>query len=197
MSNPLWWGPKVMPADPDNYETSIIRHGGSALVPRSFLLCLFGPPQIKAFLYKLWHHPSLPHTRSPDWCSRRALVSNRLFGHHSSPITIIYPTVENCSNCSWSFGATRDSSRTPAQSARADPVSVSLHTVAAAVAFWINKMSQPCDEENLLAILTSPPWAKPSFGTLIVRRPAMRLICRGCDMLAVAASWEEHFLRVC
>lgn len=76
----------------------------------------------------------------PDWCSRRALGFNRLFGHHSSPITIIYPTVENCSNCSWSFGATRDSSRsrTPAQSARADPVSV-----AAAVALWINKMSQP------------------------------------------------------
>lgn len=42
-----------MPADQDNYETSVIRQGGSALVPRSFLLCLFGPPQIKASLYEL------------------------------------------------------------------------------------------------------------------------------------------------
>lgn len=137
MSNPLWWGPKAMLADQDNYERSIIRHGGSALVPRSFRLCLFGPPQIKAWLYKLWHHPSLPHTSKPDWCSR--LV------HHSSPITITYPTVENCSNCGWSCGATGDSSRshTPVQSARVEPVSVSLRTVAAAVALWINRMFQP------------------------------------------------------
>lgn len=143
----LRWGPKVMPADQDNYEMNIIHHGGSVLVPWSFLLCLFGHPQIKALLYKLWHHPSLPHTNKLDSCARPALVSNRLFGHHSSPITIIYLTVENCSNCNWSCGATEDSrtSRTPVQSARALTRSLFHHlqTFAAAVAFRINKMSQP------------------------------------------------------
>lgn len=181
----MWRRPKVKLAD--HYEMNISRHRGSVLVPWSFILHLFGHPQIKALLDKLWDHPSLPHTNTPDWCSRQALISNRLFGNHSSPITIIYLTVENCSNCSWSCGATRDlsPSRTLLQPDRTltQPANICccLYSLDKDVSAW-------CPVMRRASCLPWPPmWAKPSNGMLIVCHHAPSLICCGCDMLAVAA----------
>lgn len=186
-------------ADQDDYEMNTSHHRGSVLVLWSFLLHLFGHPQIKVLLYKLWDHPSPPHTNTPGWCSRQALVSNRLFGNHSSPITIIYLTVENCSNCSWSCGATRDSSlsRTLLQPDRTltQPANICC------CLYCLDKedVSARCPVMRRASCLSWPPGVSKA-----VKRDANCLLPRcESDLLRLwhvsRCCWEklEHFLRVC
>ena len=97
--------------------------------------------------------------------TQRPGAPDGLSGHHSSPITTINLTAENCRNYSWSCGGVLHRLEVK-QRARllSDPIFASLQIFAATLTLWKTRCLglPPCDD--LLPVL----YAKPSNQMLIV-----------------------------